>query len=169
MSTQVASRLLGITILLVICFASPCFGQTLKIRVLNDANNSAVENQRISISGITGNVGSPDEEREKLLGKHLKPDLRLVTDAKGEARFDLPNPAPAYFYVRLELSASHWDCTCLVRVSTEEVTTTGLKVRSAYDQRRPGKRPIKPDQDEILFSLRPLPLWVRVLWPLVKG
>lgn len=132
-------------------------------------NKSGVRNQRILISGVSGNVGSPDEERAKLLGKHLRPDVSLVTDAKGEARFDLPNPAPGYFFIRAELSPSHWDCVCLVRVSTEDVETNGLLVRSAYDEKEPGKRPIQAEPGEILFSLRSLPLWVRVFWPIVKG
>ena len=103
-----------------------------------------------------------------MLDKHAAPDVRLVTDANGEAHFDLPNPAPNHFYIHAELAGPVWDCPCLVRVVTEDVLRKGLLIRNAEDERSPGKLQAQPTPGEILFRLKPLPWWAHVLWPLVK-
>jgi len=128
-----------------------------------------VRNQRVYVSGITS-TGALNEkdERLKLITKPLTADLSLVTDRTGRAEFDLPKAAPAYFYIRVALSGPHWDCTCLVRVSTEEVVQKGRVVLTPYAEREKRKPLIQPKAGEILFALRPLPLWVRFFWPLLK-
>jgi hypothetical protein len=146
-----------------------CFGQTVIIRLVNVTNESPVRNRYIYISGITGKVLSEQEERRKLLTKPMSPELRLITDANGEVRFELPEPSPDYFYVRAVLSIPNWDCTCVVRVSTEEVMYKGLMAGSPYAERTPAKKSIQPKPGEILFCLRPTPWWWRILYPLEKG
>jgi hypothetical protein len=151
------------------CLNAFCFGQTVSIRTANLTNESPVSNQHVYVSGISGKAALTEvDERLKLIKKPLTADLSLVTDATGRVEFDLPKPAPAYFYVRAALNGPHWDCTCLVRVSTEELVQKGFVVLSPYAAR--GKpKPIQPKSGEVLFALRPLPLWVRVFWPLLKG
>jgi hypothetical protein len=146
-------------------------GQTVIIRIVNVTNENPIRNQHVYIWGISGKIAlEEDEQRErgKLLTNAISPELSLITDAKGEAQFELPNPAPAYFYVRAVLSEPHWDCTCVKRVSTEEVLQKGFVMVSPYAERWKPK-PIQPKSGEVLFAVRPLPLWVRFFWPLVKG
>ena len=146
-----------------------CFGQMVTIRIVNVTNESPVGNERVYISGISGKAAKEEDERLKLETKPISADLILTTDPKGEVGFVLPNPAPVYFYVRTALSESHWDCTCLVRISTEEVVQKGLVTLSPYAARGKPRPQIQPKSGEVLFALRPLPLWVRFLFPLLKG
>jgi len=161
---------LRITILLLSCMNAVCFGQTVTIRVVNVTNESPVRNQPVYIWGISGKMAlAEDERRERSkLRNAISPELSLMTDAHGEAQFELPKPAPAYFYVRAVLSDPHWDCTCVERVSTEELLQKGFVTLSPYAERWKPK-PIQPKAGEVLFALRPLPLWFRVFWPLLKG
>jgi hypothetical protein len=80
------------------------------IHIVDVTNESPVRNQHIYISGISRKAASEGDERLKLTTKPISADLSVITDNKGEARFDLPKPAPAYFYVRAALSGPHWDC-----------------------------------------------------------
>lgn len=146
-----------------------CFGQTVIIRIVNVTNESPVRNRYVYISGMTGKPLSEQDERRKLLTKPISPELRLVTDANGEAQFELPKPAPAYFYIRAVLSIPRWDCTCVLRVSTEEVMRKGLMTESPYAERTPAKEPMQPRPGEVLFGLRPTPWWWWILYPIEKG
>jgi len=154
-------------LLLVLFFGPSSFGQSVTIRIVNATNGTPIRNQKISISGINGDSSKPDEQRHKLLTKPTTPDLQLVTDDMGEANFQLPNPARANFFVRPELKAQVWDCVCLSEVSTEEVMQKGIVVWNAYAEVRGAKPSPQPRPGEILFHLRPNPMWVRVLWPLL--
>jgi hypothetical protein len=154
-------------LLLLPCASSACFGQTVKIRIVNATNENPVKNQKVSISGISGKGDTQQEDRRKLLTKPTTPDLRLITDGNGEAEFELPKPAPDSFYVRAELSVPLWDCTCLIRVSTEEVMQKGFMTTSHGNKGSPANRPIQPKAGEILYRLRPTPGWMRIFWPLL--
>jgi hypothetical protein len=162
--------ILRVAILLSFFVNPACVGQTVSVRLVNLTNERPVRNQRIYVSGISG-IGAVNEsaERLKLINKPLTPDLNLVTDSMGSVEFDLPKPAPAHFYIRAALSGPHWDCTCLVRISTEEVVQKGRAVLGAVLERGKPKPPIEPKPGEVLFLLRPTPLWVRLLWPLLQG
>jgi hypothetical protein len=159
-----------ITVLFLSCVNAVCFGQTVSVRLVNLTDESPVSNQRLYVSGISGKAAiNEEDERLKLTKKPFTADLSLVTDTMGRAEFDLPKPAPAYFYIRAALSGPDWDCTCLVRVSTEEVVQKGFVVLSPYAAKAKPTPPIQPKSGEVLFALRPTPFWVRFLWPLLKG
>jgi hypothetical protein len=155
-----------LALLLLSCVNTTCFGQTVRIRIVNGTDETPVKDQRVSVSGISGKEETQQEANRQLLTKPTTPDLRLVTDARGEAQFELPKPAPAYFYVHAELSGPVWDCGCLVRVSTEEVMQKGFMVVNPHDNKGSRTKPsIQPKPGEILFNLTPTQWWVRVLWP----
>lgn len=162
-------------LLLLPCISTACFGQTINIRIVDVRNQKPITDARVSVSGISVNAGPEQVEKRKLRTKPTTPDLRLVTDSNGEAQFDLPNPAPAYFYVRAELRPIQWDCFCLLRVSTEQVTQKGLAVSSAgatrlHDYHRLLTKPRnQPRPTEILFRIAPNPLWLKIFWPLFSG
>jgi hypothetical protein len=124
-----------------------------------------VANRKILIFGLSAKINAEQENRHNLLDKHSIPELRLSTDANGETQFDLPSPAPAHFYVRAELSGRVWDCTCLVRVATEEMLQKGLAISNGQDGRSPGKFSIQAKAGEVVFRLKPTPWWVQVFWP----
>src|SRR5260370_40242739 len=73
--------------------------QTVKIRFVNSTNGSPVTNLKIFVFGVSGKANAQPEDPQKLLDKHPTPDVRLVTNANGEAHFDLPNHAPDNFYI----------------------------------------------------------------------
>jgi hypothetical protein len=159
-----------ITLTFLSCVHAVGFGQTVSIRLVDLRNESPVRNQRVYVSGISGKaVTNEEDERSKLIKKPFTADLTLMTDATGRASFDLPKPAPAHFYIRAALSGPHWDCTCLVRVSTEELMHKGFLVLSPYAEKERPKPPIQPKSGEVVLAIRPTPLWVRFLWPLLKG
>jgi hypothetical protein len=160
---------LRIIVLFLSCVNAVCFSQTVLISIVNVTNGRPVRNRPVYIAGISGKISSDLDERRKLLTKPATPELLLVTDANGEAHFELPNPAPAYFYVRAVLSDAHWDCTCLVRVSTEEVVRKGFMTISPYAEHKPSAKSIQPKPGEVLFGLRPTPWWWRILYPVEKG
>jgi hypothetical protein len=170
----VVTRCSGIMFRRVWLFASLLFSlvgtassaQTIKIRLVNSTNGSPVTNLKIFVFGISGKADGQPEDPQKFLGKHATTDQRLVTDTNGEAHFDLPNPAPDHFYIHAELDGPVWDCTCLVRVVTEEVLQKGQIIRNSQEGRSPGKLSTQPKPREIVFRLKPTPWWVRVVWPL---
>ncbi len=158
------------TFLLLPLIGTTCLAQTITVRVINEANESPVRDQEVYVSGVTGTGATEREERQNLLVKPLKPDLHLVTDATGEARFELPTPMPPFFYVRVKVSEPRFDCTCLLRASTREVVQEGLLIGGPQaDGAGSIKSSLQPRPSEILLRLRPTPWWVRILWPLLKG
>jgi hypothetical protein len=141
--------------------------QTVKIHLVNSTNGSPVTNLKIFVFGVSGKANAQPEDPQKLLDKHATPDVRLVTDSNGEAHFDLPNPAPDHFYIHAELAGPVWDCTCLVRVVTEEVLRKGQTISNSPGGLSPGSFSTQPEPGEIVFRLKPTPWWVRVFWPLL--
>jgi hypothetical protein len=69
-------------------FAPHCFGQTIRIRVVNDQTGHPLPKQPISISLLY-------DKSEKTPAKY-DAVLNLLTDEKGQAQFSLPEPAPAH-------------------------------------------------------------------------
>jgi hypothetical protein len=145
-----------------------CFAQTVTVRIVNATNESPLKNEKVFVPGINGKEETQDEAHFKLITKPNTPDLRLVTDVKGEAQFQLPNLVPAYVYVRAELSRPLWDCTCLFRVSTEQVTQKGFIVTTYDNERSRSKTSIQPKLGEVLIRLTPTPWWERLFYPLFR-
>jgi len=151
--------------------AGTSFAQTIVFRVINGASQKPLGNLDVYVKGISGTVAGEEEERRSLSVKPFKPDLRAVTDRNGEIRFELPNPAPPYFYVRAKVTESEWDCDCTVRVRANELTQKGSVIDTPHMTSGAGDQNIpapQPKQDEILLILHPTPWWVRILWPLLQ-
>jgi len=144
--------------------AGTCLSQTVTIRLVDLRSKRPLQGKHIYVFGIKREA-SKEEGVRRELGRPLNADLSLVTDIKGEAAFELPKPAPSYFYVRAALSGIHWDCFCAPRVSTKELEQKGIVVKNA--EKKTGV--ILPKPTEILFALRPTPWWVRLFWPILKG
>jgi hypothetical protein len=166
-------RNLCFLLVLLAYLSAGCFAQTITVRIINVSNKKPVKNVPIyvyEVGEINESRAKVREEARKLIANPPNADMKLRTDANGEAilSFGLANNAAASFYIRALLPPSHWDSCCLVHIITEEVIEKGLVTLSPYAYRRP-KPSISPKPGEILLDLRPLPLYVRVLWPLLKG
>jgi len=176
MSMPVVARCSGLMFCRVWLFAAFLFSlvstesaaQTVKIHLVNSTNGSPVTNLNVLVFfGVREKANGQPEDSHKLLDKHATPDVRLVTDTSGETHFDIPNPIPERFYIHAELAGPMWDCPCLVRVVTEEMLRKGFTITNSREDLSPGKFSTQAKPGEILFRLKPTPLWVRVFWPLL--
>jgi hypothetical protein len=136
------------------------------IRVIN-LNGRPFKNKQVYISGLSAQAASKRDEQLKLTGKPIRADQSLLTDSEGETAFDLPNPAPAYVYVRPVFSERVWDCTCFVSVNVDKLLQKGFVLFSAG--RKTPKVSIQPKAAEILFVMMRTPLWWQLLYPIEKG
>lgn len=159
---------LQVAILFLSCMNAVCFGQRVTIRVVN-LNETPFKNKQVYVSGLSAQAASWKEEHLKLTGKPIRADLSLLTDGKGETAFDLPSPPPAFVYVRPVFSERVWDCSCFVRVPTAELLQKGFIVWSPWATRKKPQPPTQPKAGEILFVMRRLPLWITILYPILKG
>jgi hypothetical protein len=155
-------------VLLFLCCANAAsLGQKVTIRVIN-LNETPFRNKQVYISGLNAQATSWKEEHLKLTGKPIRADLSLLTDSKGETAFDLPSPPPAYVYVRPVFSERVWDCSCLIRIPTDELLHKGFIFISPAALKKP-KPSIQPKAGEIWFVMGRLPLWLQLLYPIEKG
>jgi len=135
-------------------FTNACFGQTLRVRVVNARNERPLQNQRVSISGRYAK-GSTESFY-----------LYLRTDSNGEVEFELPKPAPAGFDIFADLDYARWYCTCDAVVTTEEIIQKGFVSKPTNHERTPAQPSVQPKPGEILFRPSPTPWWVRIFHPL---
>jgi hypothetical protein len=156
-----------LALLFLCCVSAASFGQRVTIRVIN-FDGKPFKNKQVYISGLSAPAASRKDEQLKLTGKPIRADLSLLTDSEGETAFDLPNPAPAYVYVRTVFSERVWDCTCLVNVPTDRLLREGFIHMSFVGRSKP-KPSIQPKAGEILFVMGRTPLWWQFLYPIEKG
>ena len=88
------------TWLLLLWVDPSCFGQAIKVRVINGTNGHPLTTQEITVSLLY-------DGSEKQPAKY-NAILRLNTDANGVAQFDLPEPYPAHLSVEARLTSEHW-------------------------------------------------------------
>ena len=155
-------------VLLFLCSGNVAIGQRVTIRVIN-LNERPLKNKQVYISGLNAQAASKTDERLKLTEKPIRAELSLLTDSKGEIMFDLPNPAPAFVYVRPVFSERVWDCICFVSVPTADLLQKGFIVLSPWAARKKPQPSILPRAGEVLFVMRRLPLWFTILFPIEKG
>jgi len=150
------------------CASAASFGQKVTVRVVN-FDGTPIRNKQVYVSGLSAQTTTTQDERLKLTKKPIRADLSLVTDARGEAMFDLPDHTPAYVYVRPVFSERVWDCTCFVRIPTNELLQKGYITGSPYAARKKPKPLIQPKAGELVFVMRRLPLWFQLLYHVEKG
>ena len=150
----------AILVLSVLLLLSPlCSAQVIRIRVINSNNGQPIAKQSVS-------VNLPYDKGQKAPPKH-DVNLELETDANGEARFHLPEPAPAHLWVRLRLAYEHWHCDCAALITTEDVIQKGI-VQTWARKSKPSATNAKTENGVILFQARPFTLLERILYPLLK-
>jgi hypothetical protein len=142
------------------------FGQSVTIRVIH-LNGVPFKNKQVYISGLSAKATSEHAERLKLTRRPIRADLSLLTDNKGEAAFDLPNPAPAYVYVRPVFSERVWDCTCFISVPTDRLLQKGIRIIKSNERKNAPL--IQPKAEEILFVMGRTPWWWWLIYDIEKG
>jgi hypothetical protein len=140
---------------LLVSFVPSCFAQTVTVRVINAKNGHPLSGQGVAISLLYH--GS-----EKAPGGYSA-HLSLKTDDNGEAHFRLPQPPPAHMAASVSIDQSRWRCACILLDSTQNVVQFGVV------QAEPsGKESSSPKPLEILFVARPLSLFSRIWYQLMK-
>jgi len=135
-----------------------CFAQVVAVRVVNANNGQPLQGRQVSVS-LLYEKGEPVPEK-------YDANLSLLTDAKGEVHFALPNPAPAHISAQVHMPDS-WRCACGILAPTEELIHSGI-VAPGVTAGKPATA-AKAVPGEILFSAGPLSFWERLLYPFVKG
>lgn len=139
--------------------ACPCFAQSITIRVINSNNGKPLPRQGISVNLLYG-------KGERAPAKY-DATVRLKTDDDGEARLDLPEPAPAHLGFQVRLTSQHWHCACQDLVATQDLIEKGINVQDGGKAKPPaGSANALPG--EILFRARPFTFFEKLLYPLVK-
>jgi len=139
---------------------SSCFAQVVTIRVVNANNGQGLRKQQVYVSLLY--------EKGESVPEKYDANLSLLTDANGEVRFALPNPAPAHMSASVRLP-EHWLCGCGVLVTTGEVISRGIVGPGAAAGIGRPATPAKAAPGEILILARPLSFWERLLYPLEKS
>jgi hypothetical protein len=136
------------------------FAQVVTIRVVNPKNSKPLQGRQISVSLLY--------EKGETVPERYDANLSLVTDADGEVRFALPNPAPRHMSAHVSLP-DIWGC-CGVLATTEEVIRVGIVApEGTVESGRKSALPTKAVPGEVLFLARPPSFWERLFYPLEKG
>lgn len=139
---------------------SACFGQTVRVRVLNCTDGHSLPKQQVSLTLLRekGEQGLPKRESQ----------FSLETDANGLAQFSLPKPAPPRFEVDVHLTSKQWSCGCFALLKTEDVIRNGFVEAKACRGENRSKVLPKAEPGEVLFLVLPPTWWQKFLWPLTK-
>jgi len=133
-----------------------CFAQQLKVRVINEKNGQPLAKQAVTLQFLNENPPAASSA------------LRRETDANGEARFELPKPAPEHLNVRVALTSEHWHCGCWIMSDTAKVIQQGVMQPATSRKATASDAPPKPEPGEITIAARPFTLGERLLYPFVK-
>jgi len=146
--------------LLLLWLSYPCFGQVIiKIRVTDSKTGSPLQMQPVS-------VGLHYGQGEKAPAKY-DANLRLETDADGEAQFRLPEPAPAHLVAQVRLTSEHWHCFCMALVATQDLIQIGI-VQTPGGESAASATNAKAEPRLILFLARRFTFLEKLFYPLVK-
>lgn len=140
-------------------FAQLGFGQTIKVRALNETTGRGLPRQSISISLWY--------EKGQIPPAHYDRNISLETDAHGEARFNLPDPAPAHLAAQLRLTSEHWNCGCVILMSVEDLIQKGI-VGPGPGTKSARSPSATPQPKEIMFLARPLTFFERIVYPFLR-
>jgi hypothetical protein len=134
---------------------SSCFAQAITVRIVS-TDGKLPQKQQVTVSLLYGAGERTPANYERILNGE--------TDANGEVRFQIPEPAPVHLSAWVRLSPDHWHCGCVALAVTQDVFQKGI-VQSAADKK---SAPIKAMPGQILFVARPDTFFERLLGPLVR-
>jgi hypothetical protein len=136
-----------------------CFGQAIRVRIVNGENGHLLSKQQITVSLLYDGSEKQPVKYDAV--------VRHDTDANGAAQFDLPEPPPAHLSVGARLTSDYWHCGCAAPaiVVTKELMLKGIV--EGMELRSPTTL-VKAEPGEILFVARPFTFFERLLYPLLK-
>jgi len=117
--------------------------------VVNVSNDQPIPNESVVVQFLSPQASSSS--------------MRLTTDAKGEAHFNIPNSQTEHIDVRVVLKSGRWDCNCWI-VTDRKTVQQGILLFSPLKNR---DAPV-PKPNEIVVSARPKRFLERLLWPIMK-
>lgn len=129
--------------------------------VINAANGRPLQKQPVSVSFLY------DPRHDKSIPAEHARGLNLETDVNGEARFRLPEPAPVHFSAEVHVDWSRWNCRYGIIGSTDDLITKGI-VGSVATTDFTKSAFLKVVPAQILFVVRPLSFFERLIYPLEK-
>ena len=143
----------------ILSISPSCFGQVIKVRIINGRDGNPLPKQPIAVSPLYEEGEQKPEKYDAL--------LHHDTDAKGTAQFDLPEPSPAHLSVGARLTSKYWHCGCDIpaRVVTKELVQKGIVVGRELSSPTTS---VNAEPGEILFVARPLTFFQRLFYPLLK-
>ena len=131
-----------------VAFGVTCPAQDVTVRVFNARNDQPLASEVVEVQFMGTEASSSP--------------VQLITDAKGEAHFKIPNHTE-HIDLRVVLRSGHWDCGCWVMADTKQVQQGIVAYTPVKGREAPATKP-----NEILIMARPLNFIERLLWPLVK-
>ena len=150
-----ASFLRTLASVLLLCLGPLCSAQELTVRVIDAPNGHPLKGQTVTVGFLY------DKNYDKMIpSKHEA--LKLETDTNGEIRFQFPEPRPTHFSAQIHLDESRWECRCAVLGSTEDLIGKGIVASSSRTAT------LTPIAGQLLFVVRPLSLFERLIYPIMK-
>ena len=131
--------------------------QTVTIHIISAHKAGPLPKQRVMVTLLYEKGQTPPP--------NYHASVTLETDSNGNAQLSLPEPAPEHLAAKVLIDWGRWNCAgdCGVLAATQDVIQKGM-VESAAPSFA-----AEPTPGEILFVVRPLSLWERILYPFVKG
>jgi len=135
-----------------------CLAQVVTVRVINGANGHPLQKQHVSL-----HLNYEKEEKTPPNYDGLM-SLEKETDANGQARFTLPEPAPSHVFVLIPLTSTGWYCKeCGATAATADLLQKGIAIDpDVAESTRPATR-VKVPPGELLFIVRRAPFSWRLL------
>jgi hypothetical protein len=140
---------------------SPCLAQSVTVRVISVEDGRPMQKQKVWL-----NLWYFKGERP---AANYDPNLGGETDANGKVQFQFPEPAPAHFSVKVDLTSEYWDCGCLVLGTTKDLIQKGIVGPMPRAKLEKPDAAFKAVPDEILILARPFTLFERIMYPFMKG
>ena len=131
----------------VLCLAPLCFGETVIVRVLGEADGEPLVRQAVTVRLHYGNKTTVVHE---------------LTDFSGEATIDLSRIKPEALSVSVKLDTDYYSCTCRVKADTDTVLSKGL----ARDGHGKSLKLFNDAPKEIIFLARPASIRKRLIYVL---
>ncbi len=133
------------------------FGQVITIRIINAKDGRSLPKRHIWVSLLY----DKSEERPSQFNGYLQ----LETDAHGEARLTLPEPAPGHFSVVARLKSESWHCGCWARIATKDVVKNGVVEGQGFAR---AAVPVRAEPGQISLVARRRPFFERFMYTMLS-
>jgi hypothetical protein len=137
-----------------------CIAQPLTVRVINIHNGRPLQKEKVSFD-LLYDKG----ERTPAI---FEPNLSGETDAKGEAQFQIPDPAPLHFSVMVHLTSEYLRCGCWVMGATQDLIQRGIVGPKPSAKLEKSDAAVKAAPGELLILAGPMSFLERLLYPITK-